>query len=227
MTHFEWVHLENIERSALEETKIIRQTVKYKGGEILNGQLKDGKVKSATIVSKFRPPKAEASMWLLARRFPERWGPQAKGAAHEGKAPDRRATVIFYKLDKNGRVCDLVLPSDPHFSSEMLKAPDVLPESSEGAIGGGSSSRRVRAFASDCIESVCAPPIAEHPWPNHGGGQRWSLTRSPLRRTVPPLLPRVPTIMMMKDSQPIHRWVLPQSSVGGRRVTCSRARVLA
>ena len=42
-----------------------------------------------------------------------------------------------------------------------------------------------------------------------------------------PLLPRVPTIIMMKDTQPIHRWVLPQSSVGGRRVTCSRARVLA
>ena len=96
LAHFEWVHLKNIERSALEESKIIRQTVKYKGGEILNGQLKNGKVKYATIGSKFRPPKAEASMWLLARRFPERWGPQAKGAAHEGKAPDRQATVIFF-----------------------------------------------------------------------------------------------------------------------------------
>ena len=30
---------------------------------------------------------------------------------------------------------------------------------------------------------------------------------------------------MMKDTQPIHRWVLPQSSVGNRRVTCSCARV--
>ena len=126
LVHFELVHLENIERSALGESKIIQQTVKYKVGEILNGQLKDGKAKYATIVSKFRPPNCEASMWLLARRFPERWGPQAKGAAHEGKAPDRRATVIFYKLDKNGRVCDCVLPSNPHFSSEMLKAPDVL-----------------------------------------------------------------------------------------------------
>ena len=87
--------------------------------------------------------------------------------------------------------------------------------------------RKGRVLAQDGIESVCAPPIAEHPWPNHGGGQRWSLTRSPLRRTVPPLMLRVPIIMMMKDTQPIHRWVLPQSSVGGRRVTCSRARVLA
>ena len=42
-----------------------------------------------------------------------------------------------------------------------------------------------------------------------------------------PLMLRVPTIVMMKDTQPMHRWVLPQSSVGGRRVTCSRARVLA
>ena len=53
-------------------------------------------------------------------------GAQAKGEAHEGKAPDRQATVIFYKPDKNGRICDLVLPSDPHFSSEMLKSPDFL-----------------------------------------------------------------------------------------------------
>ena len=45
-------------------------------------------------------------------------------------------------------------------------------------------------------------------------------------RTVPPLMLRVPTVIMMKDTQPIHRWVLPQSSVGGRCVTCSRARVL-
>ena len=110
LAHFEWVHLENIERSALEESKITRQTVRYEVGEILNGQLKDGKVKYATIGSKFRPPKAEASMWLLERSFPDSWGPQAKEAAHEGKARDRQATVIFYKRDKNGRICDLVLP---------------------------------------------------------------------------------------------------------------------
>ena len=40
LVHFELVHLDNIERSALGESKIIQQTVKYKGGEILNGQLK-------------------------------------------------------------------------------------------------------------------------------------------------------------------------------------------
>ena len=51
--------------------------------------------------------------------------------------------------------------------------------------------------------------------------------QKPAAQTVPPLMLRVPTIMMMKDTQPMHRWVLPQSSVDGRRVTCSRARVLA
>ena len=52
------------------------------------------------------------------------------------------------------------------------------------------------------VQNVLARSAAEHPWPNHGGGQRWSLTRSPLRRTVPSLMPRVPTIIMMKDTQP-------------------------
>ena len=56
LAHFEWVHLENIERSALEESKITRQTVRYEVGEILNGQLKDGKVKYATTVTESRPP---------------------------------------------------------------------------------------------------------------------------------------------------------------------------
>ena len=32
LVHFELVHLDNIERSALGESKIIQQTVKYKGG---------------------------------------------------------------------------------------------------------------------------------------------------------------------------------------------------
>ena len=47
LVHFELVHLENIDRSALEETKIIRQTVKYKGGEILNGPVerREGQVR--------------------------------------------------------------------------------------------------------------------------------------------------------------------------------------
>ena len=79
-------------------------------------------------------------------------------------------------------------------------APSQRPvEYSEGAIRHESSSRRVRASASDCIEFVSAPPVAERPWPNHGGGQRWSLTRSPLRRTVSPLMPRVPIRIMMRD----------------------------
>ena len=51
--------------------------------------------------------------------------------------------------------------------------------------------------------------------------------QKPAALDVPPLMLKVPTIIMMKVTQPMHRWVLPQSSVGGRRVTCSRARILA
>ena len=85
LVHFELVHLDNIERSALGETKIIQQTVKYKGGEILNGQLKDGKVKYATIGSKFRPPNCEASMWLLAAAVPREVGATSKRSSSRRK----------------------------------------------------------------------------------------------------------------------------------------------
>ena len=59
LAHFEWVHLENIERSALKESKITRQTVRYEVGEILNGQLKDGKVKYATTATDVPPAELE------------------------------------------------------------------------------------------------------------------------------------------------------------------------
>ena len=68
----------------------------------------------------------------------------------------------------------------------MLKAPDVLRSIQKVPFA---ASHPVDEFGHprpDCIESVSAPPIAEHPWPNHGGGQRWRLIRSPLRQTVPP-----------------------------------------
>ena len=103
LADFEWVHLKNIERSALGESKITRQTLRYEVGEILNGQLKDGKVKYATTATKSRPRNWKRSAWLLARRFPERWGPRAKREAHEGEARDRQPTVIWLLLD-NGRV---------------------------------------------------------------------------------------------------------------------------
>ena len=101
LADFEWVHLENIERSALKESKITRQTVRYEVGEILNGQLKDGKVKYATTVTESRPRNWKRSAWLLARRFPDRWGPRARGEAHEGEARDRQPTLI-YLIPDNG-----------------------------------------------------------------------------------------------------------------------------
>ena len=103
LAHFEWVHLENIERSALKESKITRQTVRYEVGEILNGQLKDGKVKYATTVTESRPRNWKRSAWLLARRFPDRWGPRVRGEAHEGEARDRQPTLI-YLIPDNGRM---------------------------------------------------------------------------------------------------------------------------
>ena len=96
LVHFELVHLDNIERSALGESKIIQQTGEIQG-----------------------------------RRNPKR---PVERRAFGGVNFDtivayltfRQATVILYKLDKNGPVCDLVLPSDPRFSREMLKSPDFL-----------------------------------------------------------------------------------------------------
>ena len=99
--HFALALFQNIERNATEVTKITRQTVKYEGGEIVNGQLKDGKVAYAMIVTEFRPPKWKSSKWLLERRFPEKWGPQAKGDAHEREARDRQP---FIYLPDNGRM---------------------------------------------------------------------------------------------------------------------------
>ena len=72
-------------------------------GEILNGQLKDGKVKYATTATKSRPRNWKRSAWLLARRFPDRWGPRARGEAHEGEARDRQPTLI-YLIPDNGRM---------------------------------------------------------------------------------------------------------------------------
>ena len=102
LAHFESVHLENIDRSATEVTKITRQTVKYKGGEIVNGQLKGGKVARIKIVTKTLPPKPEAAKWLLERRFPEKWGPRAKGDAHEREARSREPIVVLYTPDNGG-----------------------------------------------------------------------------------------------------------------------------
>ena len=100
--HFALALFQNIERNATEVTKITRQTVKYKGGEIVNGQLKGGKVARIKIVTKTLPPKPEAAKWLLERRFPEKWGPRAKGDAHEREARSREPIVVLYTPDNGG-----------------------------------------------------------------------------------------------------------------------------
>ena len=66
--------LRAIQRSSLEETRITRQTVKYKGGKVVNGNLKDRQILYAEVVTETRPPTIKGSMWLLARRFPKKWG---------------------------------------------------------------------------------------------------------------------------------------------------------
>ena len=84
-------------------TGILRHhPVKYKGGEIVNGQLKGGKVARIKIVTKTLPPKPEAAKWLLERRFPEKWGPRAKGDAHEREARSREPIVVLYTPDNGG-----------------------------------------------------------------------------------------------------------------------------
>ena len=110
--HFALALFQNIERNATEVTKITRQTVQYEGGEIVNGQLKDGKVAYAMIVTEFRPPKWKSSKWLLERRFPEKWGPQAKGDAHERLAIDNplstyRIMGVCAKWGRTGLVVKL------------------------------------------------------------------------------------------------------------------------
>ena len=49
-----------------------------------------------------------------------------------------------------------------------------------------------------------------------GGGQRRSLARTLLRRTVPSLTPRVPTVIMMKDTQPTSRYSQSFSNISRR-----------
>ena len=80
------------------------QTVKYKGGEIVNGQLKGhSKVARIKIVTKTLPPRLRRlSKWLLERRFPEKWGPRAKGDAHEREARSREPIVVLYTPDNGG-----------------------------------------------------------------------------------------------------------------------------
>ena len=92
---FELSNCRIIHRSATEETRIVRQTIRYKSGEVVNGKLGDGKFTSATVVIETRPPSVKSAMWLLERQFPKKWGRQAGGEAPEKP----HATIIFTRPD--------------------------------------------------------------------------------------------------------------------------------
>ena len=102
---FELSNCRIIHRSATEETRIVRQTIRYKSGEVVNGKLVDGKFTSATVVIETRPPSVKSAMWLLERQFPKKWGRQAGGDARRGRqargeAPEKpHATIIFTRPD--------------------------------------------------------------------------------------------------------------------------------
>ena len=102
---FELSNCRIIHRSATEETRIVRQTIRYKSGEVVNGKLGDGKFTSATVVIETRPPSVKSAMWLLERQFPKKWGRQAGGDARRGRqargeAPEKpHATIIFTRPD--------------------------------------------------------------------------------------------------------------------------------
>ena len=115
--HFEKFHLKAIARSSLEETQTTREVMKYEGGEVVTlpdgkRQLRPGKVKSVRLEIHTHPPTPKGSMWLLARRFPDKWGRRRTKLP----AADANAKVVLYIPD-NGRSRD---------SQVSLKESDVV-----------------------------------------------------------------------------------------------------
>ena len=97
---FELSNCRIIHRSATEETRIVRQTIRYKSGQAVNGKLGAGKFKSATIVIETRPPSTKSAMWLLERRFPKKWGGKREGTLggsdkREGKLLRNHALLLY------------------------------------------------------------------------------------------------------------------------------------
>ena len=97
---FELSNCRIIHRSATEETRIVRQTIRYKSGQAVNGKLGAGKFKSATIVIETRPRSTKSAMWLLERRFPKKWGRQAGGDARRDVIPHvvPRSTIPIARI---------------------------------------------------------------------------------------------------------------------------------
>ena len=106
LARFQYVHLQAIERCSLEETQSTREVIEYEGGEVVTlpdgkRQLRPGKVKSVRREIRTHPPTLQSLMWLLERRFPDKWGPARK----ELPAADASAKVVLY-LPDNGRSRD-------------------------------------------------------------------------------------------------------------------------
>ena len=126
-----------------------------------------------------------------------------------GPVANTDTKLLIDGLFQKGRILAQDGVSSLHLPKGHLNPPSRSDTCSSSAEGVASWLRAAPIYKklSWIIGSLGAPAqnelarsAAERPWPNHGGGQRWSLTRSPLRRTIPPLMPRVPTIITMKDN---------------------------
>ncbi len=107
LAHFQYVHLQAIERCSLEETQSTREVIEYEGGEVVTlpdgkRQLRPGKVKSVRREIRTHPPTLQGLMWLLERRFPDKWGPPRK----ELPAAGAKGKAVTYYLPDNGRSRD-------------------------------------------------------------------------------------------------------------------------
>ena len=118
LAHFEYVHLQAIERSSLEETQSTREVIEYEDGEVVilsNGkrQLRPGKVKSVRREIRTHPPTPKGSMWVLEHRLPDKWGPRRKELP-AADANEEYPKLVLY-LPDNGRSRDskLKIGEDP------------------------------------------------------------------------------------------------------------------
>ena len=115
--HFEKFHLQAIARSSLEETQSTREVIEYEGSEVVTlpdgkRQLRPGKVKSVRLEIHTHPPTPKGSMWLLAHRFPDKWGRRRTKLP----AADANEKIVLYIPD-HGRSRD---------SQVSLKEGDVV-----------------------------------------------------------------------------------------------------
>ena len=107
LAHFEYVHLQAIQKSSLEETQSTREVIEYEDGEVVTlpdgkRQLRPGKVKSVRREIHTHPPTPKGSMWLLERRLRDKWGPPRK----ELPAADKEHAKLVFYIPDNGRSRD-------------------------------------------------------------------------------------------------------------------------